>query len=139
MTSTSRSLARAGMIVSGAFLLSRTLGWLERHRDAIQRLARIGEIDLAERATPAQSLVVVVDEATFALPVAGVIDLAGERTRLEREIGKLDAEIARGQHKLASADFVARAPAEIVEQQRERLAEAEATRLRLQQALRRIG
>ncbi|MGD9510489.1 MAG: valine--tRNA ligase [Geminicoccaceae bacterium] len=118
---------------------SRTLGWLDRHGDAIRRLARIGEIDLADRPTPAQSLVVVADEATFALPVAGVIDLAGERTRLEREIGKLDTEIARGRQKLASADFVARAPAEIVEQQRERLAEAEATRARLQQALRRIG
>ena len=49
------------------------------------------------------------------------------------------AEIARGRQKLASPDFVARAPAEIVDQQRERLEDAEATRARLQQALRRIG
>ena len=47
----------------------RTLAWLERHGDAIRRLARIGEIDLGERPPPAQSLVVVVDEATFAMPV----------------------------------------------------------------------
>ena len=39
---------------------------------------------------PPQSLVVVIDEATFALPVGDVIDLAAERARLEREIGKLD-------------------------------------------------
>ncbi|MFO1047779.1 MAG: valine--tRNA ligase [Geminicoccaceae bacterium] len=117
----------------------RTLAWLEHHGDAISRLARIGEIDLAERPIPGQALVVVVDEATFALPVAGVIDLAGERARLEREIGKLEAEIERGRQKLASPDFVARAPAEIVEQQRERLEEAGAARDRLQQALRRIG
>ena len=129
--------ARLALCQHGAS--QRTLAWLERHGEAIRRLARIGEIELAERPTPGQSLVVVVDEATFALPVAGVIDLAGERARLEREIGKLETEIERGRQKLASADFVARAPGEIVEQQRERLEEAGAARGRLQQALHRIG
>ena len=88
---------------------------------------------------PPQSLVVVVDEATFALPVGDVIDLAAERARLEREIGKLDDRDRRGRQKLDNPDFVARAPAEVIEQQRERLREAEATRERLLQALRRIG
>jgi valyl-tRNA synthetase len=116
-----------------------TRGWLERHAEAIQRLARIGGIVPDETAVPPQSLVVVVDEATFALPVGEVVDLTTERVRLEREIGKLAAEIDRGRQKLATTDFVARAPAEVIDQQRERLAEAEATRERLAQALRRIG
>jgi valyl-tRNA synthetase len=116
-----------------------TCGWLERHGEAIQRLARIGGIVVEERPVPPLSLVVVIDETTFALPVGEVVDLAAERVRLEREIGKLGTEIDRGRQKLANADFVARAPAEVIEQQRERLAEAEATRDRLAQALRRIG
>jgi valyl-tRNA synthetase len=115
-----------------------TRNWLERHRDAIQRLARIGEVVSEERPIPPQSLAVVVDEATFALAVGEVIDLAAERGRLEREIGKLTAEIDRGRLKLSSPDFAARAPADVVEQQRERLAEADATRERLIRALRRI-
>ena len=80
----------------------------------------------------------MVDEATFAMPVAGVIDLVGEQARLERDIGRLDTEIDRGRQKLASPDFVARAPADVVERQRERLGDAEAMRVRLQQALHRI-
>jgi valyl-tRNA synthetase len=116
-----------------------TQGWLERHAEAIQRLARVGEIVRDDGPVPPQSLVVVVDEATFALPVGAVIDLAAERQRLEREVGKLGSEIEKGRQKLDNADFVARAPAEVIDQQRERLAEAEATRERLAQALARIG
>ena len=81
----------------------------------------------------------MIDEATFALPVGHVIDLAAERARLEREIGKLATEIDRGRQKLDNTDFVSRAPAEVIEQQRERLSEAEAMRERLLQALHRIG
>ena len=116
-----------------------TRGWLERHAEAIQRLARVGDIVRDDSPVPPQSLVVVVDEATFALPVGAVVDLAAERLRLEREVGKLGTDIEKGRQKLANADFVARAPVEVIDQQRERLAEAEATRERLAQALARIG
>jgi valyl-tRNA synthetase len=129
--------ARLTLHQSGASAATR--GWLERHGEALQRLARIGDIVVEERPVPPQSLVVVIDETTFALPVGEVVDLAAERVRLEREIGKLGTEIDRGRQKLANADFVARAPAEVIDQQRERLAEAEATRDRLAQAVRRIG
>jgi valyl-tRNA synthetase len=94
---------------------------------------------LDDQPIPPQSVVVVIDEASFALPVGHVIDLAAERARLEKEIGRLTAEIAKLEQKLANPDFVARAPAEVVEQQRERLEEAVATRARLTQALQRIG
>ena len=58
--------------------------------------------------------------------------------RLEKEVGKLDGEVVKIEQKLGNADFVARAPVEVVEQQRERREEALATRERLLQALRRI-
>jgi valyl-tRNA synthetase len=117
----------------------RTLAWLQRHGEAIQRLARLDGIELGDHTVPSKALVVVIDETTFALPVGDVIDLAAEEARLEREVGKLTTEIDRGRQKLADAAFVARAPEEVVDQQRERLAESEATRERLLQALRRIG
>ncbi len=129
--------ARLSLYQQGAS--SATVARLERHRDAIQRLARLGEIVTEEQPVPAQALNVVIDEATFSLPVGEVLDLAAERVRLEKEAGKLTVEIERGELKLANTDFVARAPVEVVEQQRERLVEAKATRERLLRALQRIG
>ncbi len=115
-----------------------TAARLERHRDAIQRLAKLDRIVVEDQPVPAQALNVVIDEATFSLPVGNVIDLAAEGKRLEKEVAKLDGEIAKIEQKLANADFVARAPVEVVEQQRERRDEAQAQRERLLQALRRI-
>ena len=73
------------------------------------------------------------------LPVGEVIDLDVERKRLAREVEKLQGEARKLEGKLANAAFLARAPAEIVEEQRERLAETEATSARLRAALARIA
>ena len=53
-----------------------------------------------------------------ALPLKGVIDLAAERARLAKEMAKADADIARVDAKLGNANFVARAPEEVVEEER---------------------
>src|SRR3954447_668673 len=63
----------------------RTLAWLQRHAEAIQRLARLDGIELGDHPVPSKALVVVIDETPFALPVGDVIDLAAEEARLERE------------------------------------------------------
>ena len=82
---------------------------------------------------------IVVGEATYALPVADVIDLKAEGVRLQKEIKKLADEVAKIDAKLANAAFVSRAPEEVVEEQRERRSQAEQTRERLSTALKRLG
>jgi valyl-tRNA synthetase len=81
---------------------------------------------------------VVVDEATFVVPLAGVIDLDQERQRLDKELAKADAEIRRFDQKLANPNFLDRAPAEVVEEQRVKRAEAEQIRQKLEAARARI-
>jgi valyl-tRNA synthetase len=116
-----------------------TLARLHQHRDAICRLARIERIEPAERPPAPHSIIVVVDETTFSLPVGEVVDLAKERARLEKELQRLDGELRRLEAKLADRTFIERAPAEVVELQRERREETLERRARLEAALRQIA
>jgi valyl-tRNA synthetase len=111
---------------------------LDTHRAAIERLARVEGI-AAATAAPKASLQIVLGEATYALPVGEVIDLKAEAARLAKEIKKLADEIAKIDAKLGNANFVSRAPEEVVEEQRERRAQAEQTRARLSAALKRLS
>ncbi|WP_289294862.1 valine--tRNA ligase [uncultured Reyranella sp.] len=115
-----------------------TAARIETHRAAIERLARIEGVEAADSA-PKASLQIVVGEATYALPVGDVIDLKAESARLQKEIKKLADEVGKIDAKLANAAFVARAPEEVVEEQRERRAQAEQTGARLSAALERLG
>ena len=112
---------------------------LATHAAAIERLARVEGIDATATAAPKASLQIVVGEATYALPVGDVIDLAAESARLKKEIQKLGDEIGKIDAKLGNASFVARAPEEVVEEQRARRSQAEQTRTRLATALERLG
>jgi len=109
----------------------------DRHGDIIKRLARLDVITF-DAAAPSGSAQIVVGETTAALPLAGVIDMAAERARLAREIEKAAVEIKKIDAKLSNAGFVAKAPAEVVDENRERKADYEAMTRRLQAALKRV-
>jgi valyl-tRNA synthetase len=108
-------------------------------REAIGRLARASDFAALEGEVPKGSAQAVLDEATLVLPLAGIIDLAAERARLGRERGKAAGEAEKIVKKLANPDFVARAPSEVVEENRERLSAFNDEVARLDAALRRIG
>src|SRR5262249_3487993 len=91
---------------------------VEMHHAAIERLARIEGIETAT-AAPKAALQIVVGEATYTLPVGEVIDLKAESARLQKEIRKLADEVGKIDAKLGNANFVSRAPEEVVEEQRE--------------------
>jgi valyl-tRNA synthetase len=73
-----------------------------------------------------------------ALPLKGVIDFAAERARLEKERQKVEADIRRVDAKLANADFLARAPEEVVDGEREKREEAQAHQAKILEALERL-
>jgi len=111
---------------------------LEQATPLIAKMLRVAEVRSVGEA-PAGAIPFIVDGVSFALPVAEFIDVAAERTRLSKEVGTLTADIDRTAKKLANADFVARAPEEVVEENRERLAEAEAAKAKLVAALSRLA
>ncbi|MCV9941066.1 valine--tRNA ligase [Boseaceae bacterium BT-24-1] len=104
----------------------------------IERLARLSAIEFAGEA-PAQSAQIIVRGEVAALPLAGIIDLDAERARLNKELAKLDQDIVAVERKLGNPDFMARAPEEIVEENRERKAAAEARKLKIREALERLA
>jgi valyl-tRNA synthetase len=110
----------------------------DRYVETVKRLARIEAVSFA-KAPPKGAAQIVLADVTAALPLAGVIDMDAERARLEREIAKSEAEIAKVDAKLANADFVAKAPPEVVEENRERKAAFEATVKKLRTALKRVA
>jgi valyl-tRNA synthetase len=103
----------------------------------IQRLARIADISF-EDAPPQGAVQLVVRGDVAALPLKGVIDLDAERARLAKEMAKCDADIARVDAKLNNPNFVARAPEEVVEEEKEKREEAQARKTKIAEALQRL-
>jgi valyl-tRNA synthetase len=108
-----------------------------RWGEFVRRLARLSEISFAERA-PHGTVQLIVRGEVAALPLKGVIDFSAEKARLEKEMARVKSDIARIDAKLANADFVARAPEDVVEGEREKREEAEARRLKINEALERL-
>lgn len=109
------------------------------NRDLIASLARVDlSIALDAGQLPGKAVRFVVGATTGALDLAGLIDVAAERARLLKEIAAFDSDIGHVNKKLGNPNFVSRASPEVVDEQREKLAEAEAGKARLQAALARL-
>jgi valyl-tRNA synthetase len=113
-------------------------GRVARWESVIMRLARMESLTFADLAPP-QSVSVQVRRDEAALPLGSLIDIAAETARLTKEIGKIDGDIMGIEKKLGNAEFVAKAPEEVVEENRERLVTAGLRRARLADALKRLG
>jgi valyl-tRNA synthetase len=109
---------------------------LAENAEAIRKLLPVSEVRFD--GADAGAVPFLAEGAAFALPVAEFIDLAAEKTRLAKEIAALAGDIERTTKKLANPDFVARAPEEVVDENRERLDEAETAKRRLAAALKRL-
>ena len=128
--------AKIRLLVVGAGEVTGTR--VETHLGALQRMARLESVDYVDTVPP-DSAQIVLGEATFVLPLAGVIDIDAERARLTKEIQKIDDEVEKIDKKLNNAQFVAKAPPEVIEEQRNRREEALARRAKLVEALSRLS
>ncbi|RMF13356.1 MAG: valine--tRNA ligase [Alphaproteobacteria bacterium] len=113
--------------------------WLAAERTMIERLARLSEIREVDALSEHGAVMLALDDAGIALPVAEVIDIAEERARLAKAVEKARQEAKALEKRLSNPKFVERAPAEVVEETRARLAEARALADRLAASLARLG
>ncbi len=108
---------------------------LDTHRDLILRMGRLSSVEPLSGPVPKSAVQAVLDEATLILPLEGIVDLDKERARLTKEIEKLSGEIKKIDAKLSNEQFVAKAPEEVIEEQRDRRDTAEQARDKLRKAL----
>ena len=103
----------------------------------IRRLARVESLEPAA-AAPKGSVTVTVEGGTFALPLAGIIDVAGERARLGKALERLEKDLAGLNGRLGNARFLASAPDEVVEETRDLARQKGDETARLRAALARL-
>jgi valyl-tRNA synthetase len=111
---------------------------LQKYADIIKRLARLSKAEASDAEAPKGSLQMVIDEATIILPIADVVDLAQEKARLQKAIEKEQQQIEKINKMLNNQGFLAKAPEEVVEEQKELKAAAENAIAKLNQALKQI-
>ena len=109
------TLTPLGLVNVPAETQARAQRWI----DVIKRLARVSEIEFVS-AVPQGAVQLLVRGEVAALPLKGVVDLAAEKVRLDKELAKADGDIKRVDAKLLNEKFMANAPEGIVEEQRER-------------------
>jgi valyl-tRNA synthetase len=121
------------MVRVGDHVWERARRWSE----FIMRMARVSDLNRSPDFPPGAVQLVVRGEI-LALPLAGIIDLDAERARLAKELAKAEADIARVDAKLGNPNFVARAPEEVVEEEKEKREEAQARKVKIAEALDRL-
>ena len=85
------------------------------------------------------AVTIVTDAATVYIPLADMIDFEQERARLSAELARAEEDIARTEKKLANESFVAKAPAAVVDAERQKLERFRATRESLLAELHKLG
>jgi valyl-tRNA synthetase len=108
-----------------------------RWNDVVKRMARLSDVSFADRA-PEGAVQLLVRGEVAALPLKGVIDFSAEKARLDKELAKAEADIKRVDAKLGNEKFVANAPEEIVEEEKEKRDAAVARKTKIAEALERL-
>ena len=122
----------------GTRLTDRVGARLEQFGDLVKRLARADKIESTGAEPPKGAAQIVLDEATIFVPLTGVIDIAQERARLSKELGKAMGEAEKIEKKLGNEQFLSKANPEVVAEQRQKLEDFNLAVTKLTQALDRL-
>jgi valyl-tRNA synthetase len=117
--------------------------FLAGQASVLAALARVDETQLQIVATletpPERALALVTAGYDVYLPLAALVDLERERERLAKELENVQQEIQRAEGLLANEGFVSRAPAEVVQRERDKLAAQQERRAKLEERLAALG
>jgi len=123
------------LVLAGAS--SETKARAQRWSDVVKRMARISDISFADQA-PEGAVQLLIRGEVAALPLKGVVDFSAEKARLDKELAKAEGDIKRVDAKLSNEKFVANAPEEVVEEEKEKREAAVERKSKLIEALERL-
>ena len=126
-------------LLDATVAVSRAAATLETETDAIRALARVGALRFGEAEAGQDTVRLVVRDVTVALNVGGSVDLEAERGRLRGEAASVEKHVSGLEGRLNNAQFLDKAPAEVVERERERLESGRARLERITELLRDLG
>jgi len=124
--------------IAAQFSAGSQSGFIQENLALLVSLARLDEEQVVieeELAAPAQAVTLAQGGVTIYLPLAGLVDLEAEKARIEKEMANIENQISRIQGKLSNAGFTDKAPAEVVERERSRLAEFQAKQTQMAERL----
>ena len=123
------------LVLAGAS--NETKARAQRWSDVVKRMARISDISFADQA-PEGAVQLLIRGEVAALPLKGVVDFSAEKARLDKELAKAEGDIKRVDAKLSNEKFVANAPEEVVEEEKEKREAAVERKSKLIEALERL-
>lgn len=123
---------RIPLLIKNPPLLCQQL--VQNYHSTLTALSKLASIDFLNPQDPIPpAAIAVVDSVEYLIPIDGLIDETAERLRLEKEIAKLVKEINISEGKLSNDNFVAKAPADVINKEKDRLMDAKAAKEKLEQ------
>jgi valyl-tRNA synthetase len=110
---------------------------VHEHTQLLQRVGRVASVEVVEGEPPAAATALLGDMRLL-VPMQGLIDVDAERARLDKQMDRTRAELAKAKGKLANENFVNNAPEAVVTQERERVVEFEKTITQLTEQLQKL-
>lgn len=129
--------AKATALLTGAS--EATQARVAEWQDMLCKMARLEKAECVDSADSTGAAQLVVDEATVLLPLADLMDLDAEKARLSKSLEKLNKEAGSIRGRLNNQGFVSKAPAHVIEQSKEQLADLDAQIEKTEGALKRLG
>ena len=116
-----------------------TLAQILGQQSSLKFLAKLESVTILGQTAAPASAMAPLSNLKLHIPLAGLIDLDAEKTRLSKELRRVEGEIGKCRGKLSSETFVANAPAAVVEQERQRLADWQTQQAALAEQLTKLG
>lgn len=131
----------ASRYVEAYVAAAQTKSILNDARPLVETLARARPLHLIDQSDtpPKQSVTAILPQAQVTLPIAGLVDAAKERSRLEQKLAETRARLKHSKDKLANDQFRSKAPTEVVAKEKERLATAQSQVQRIEEQLQELS